>query len=126
MTKERLDTWMAALGRAWETGDADAATALFREDISYHEDPFAAPMVGRQAVHAYWAEVPQAQRDIRFGFETLAITDDGGVYHWWACFTRIATGAVVRLDGAQIIKLDDDDLCYDLREWWMRKENYEL
>ena len=122
MTKERLETWMAALGRAWETGDADAATALFREDISYQEDPFVAPMVGREAVHAYWAEVPLAQRDIRFGFETLAVTDDGGVFHWWASFTRIATGAVVRLDGAQIIKLDDHDLCYDLREWWMREE----
>ncbi len=100
---ERVDAWIAALGRAWEAGDADAATALFRDDISYQEDPFAAPMVGREAVRAYWAEVPQMQRDIRFGFETLAVTDDGGVFHWWASFTRIASGATVRLDGAQIV-----------------------
>jgi hypothetical protein len=122
MTKERLEAWMAALGRAWEAGDADAAAAQFRADISYHEDPFATPMIGRAAVHEYWADVPRTQKNIRFGFETLAVTDDGGVFHWWASFTRIPSGAAVRLDGAQIVKLDEDNLCYSLREWWMREE----
>jgi ketosteroid isomerase-like protein len=122
MTKERLETWMAALGRAWETGDADAAAALFREDINYQEDPFAPPLQGREAVREYWADVPRTQKDIRFSFETLAVTQDGGIFHWWASFTRIPSGAPVRLDGAQTVKLDDDNLCYSLREWWMREE----
>jgi ketosteroid isomerase-like protein len=120
--KEQLEAWMAKLGRAWEAGDADAAAALFSEDVSYQEDPFAAPMRGREAVRAYWAEVPLTQRDIRFGFETLAVTEDGGVFHWWASFTRIPTGAAVKLDGAQIVRFDDDGRCCSLREWWMREE----
>ncbi len=113
---------MAALGHAWEAGDAAAATRLFREDISCQEDPFAAPLQGREAVREYWADVPRTQKEIRFGFETLAVTADGGIFHWWASFTRIPSGAAVRLDGAQIVKLDDNNLCYSLREWWMREE----
>lgn len=113
---------MAALGHAWEAGDAAAATRLFREDISYQEDPFATALQGREAVREYWADVPRTQKEIRFGFETLAVTADGGIFHWWASFTRIPSGAAVRLDGVQIVKLDDNNLCYSLREWWMREE----
>jgi hypothetical protein len=122
MTTTQLEVWMGNLGRAWEAGDADAAAALFSADVSYQEDPFAAPLRGREAVRAYWAEVPLTQKDIHFGFETLAVTEDGGVFHWWASFTRIATGAAVKLDGAQIVRFDSDGLCHDLREWWMRDE----
>ncbi len=122
MTKEQLETWMAALGQAWEAGDAQAAVALFSADISYQEDPFAEPMCGREAVRAYWAEVPLTQRDIHFGFEVLAVTADGGIFHWWASFTRIATGTAVKLDGAQVVRFNAEGLCCYLREWWMREE----
>lgn len=122
MVKAKLEAWMSALGRAWEAGDADAAAALFSTDISYQEDSFAPPMQGREAVRAYWAEVPLTQRDIHFGFETLAVIGDGGIFHWWAGFTRIATSATVKLDGAQIVRFNDEGLCCYLREWWMRDE----
>jgi hypothetical protein len=117
--EERFRDWMAALGAAWEARDPAAAAALFAEGIRYHETPFDPPMVGLDAVHAYWAEVPEAQKDVRFGFEVLASTPGGGVARWWASFERIPpTGARRELDGVVLVELDRGGRCTLLREWW--------
>jgi hypothetical protein len=116
---ERFRDWMAALGAAWEARDPDAAAALFAEGVHYHETPFDPPLVGLDAVRAYWAEVPEGQRDVRFGFEVLATTPHGGLARWWASFERIpANGARRELDGVVLVELDGGGRCTLLREWW--------
>jgi hypothetical protein len=117
--EKRFQDWMAALGAAWEARDPDAAAALFTEDVRYHETPFDEPMVGVEAVRAYWAEVPEGQRDVHFGFEVLATTANGGLARWQASFERIpANGSRRELDGVVMVELDGSGRCTLLREWW--------
>ncbi len=119
MPEQPFHDWMAALGAAWEARDPAAAAALFAEDVRYHETPFDEPMVGVEAVRAYWAEVPERQRDVRFGFEVLATTPKGGLARWQAWFERIAADGTRReLDGVVMVELGDDGRCSLLREWW--------
>ena len=52
--------------KAWETRDADLAASLFTRDARYKENPFGEPIIGREAIHDYWAAATARQEDIRF------------------------------------------------------------
>jgi len=52
--------------KAWETRDADLAASLFTRDARYKENPFGEPIIGREAIHDYWAAATPGQEDIHF------------------------------------------------------------
>jgi len=52
--------------QAWETRDADLAASLFTRDARYRENPFGEPIIGREAIHDYWAAATAQQEDIHF------------------------------------------------------------
>ena len=52
--------------KAWETRDADLAASLFTRDARYKENPFGEPIIGREAIHDYWAAATAEQQDIHF------------------------------------------------------------
>jgi len=52
--------------KAWQTRDADLAASLFTRDARYKENPFSEPIIGREAIHDYWAAATAQQEDIRF------------------------------------------------------------
>lgn len=119
--------WLDGYQAAWETADPDAAAALFTTDGSYRETPFQAPMVGRDAIRAYWhKEVVLAQRDVAFGYAVWTVTGDVGLCRWWVRFTWARGGGRVRLDGVfrcAFTRGDDGAvLCRSLEEWWHRQD----
>jgi uncharacterized protein (TIGR02246 family) len=122
LTESQLRDWLDAYGRAWEGRDPDAAAALFTEDAQYYETPLGEPARGRTGVRTYWAAATENQRDVTFTHEVLAITANRGIARWWSEFTRVASGAAVRLDGVFVLEFGEDGLCRSLREWWHRSE----
>lgn len=122
MNERAFKSWLDAYGRAWETGDPQAAAALFTQEATYQETPFDAPMRGQDAIIAYWSDVPRTQADIHFGYDILATTADLGIAHWWATFVRVPSGVHVKLDGIFTVALDEDNRCRTFREWWHRQE----
>ncbi len=122
--EEILRTWLEAYGRAWEEQDPEQVVALFSDDATYQETPFSEPLRGRAAIQEYWRRaVVQAQKQVQFGFEILAIRENLAFASWDSSFTRISTGKRVYLDGIFVLNFDDHNLCRELREWWMRKES---
>ena len=122
MTHDEFRAWLDAYGHAWETRDANAAAALFSDDAAYHETPFVEPMRGRAEILAYWSHIGRSQEQVRFRYEILAITNDKGIAHWWASFTRHPERTRVNLDGIFLLTFDADRRCTTLREWWQRKQ----
>jgi ketosteroid isomerase-like protein len=51
---------------AWETRNADLAASLFTRDAHYWENPFGAPIIGREAIRVYWEAATHAQEEIHF------------------------------------------------------------
>jgi nuclear transport factor 2 (NTF2) superfamily protein len=51
---------------AWETRNADLAAGLFTRDAEYRQDPFGPAIVGREAIHDFWASAKSRQEDIHF------------------------------------------------------------
>ena len=117
MDRDALASWLDAYGRAWETKDGDGAVALFSQDCEYIETPFSEPMLGLDAVRAYW-DITASQQDIRFEHEVLAAEGERGIAWWRATFTRVPEGVPVVLDGIFVLDFADDGRCRRLREWW--------
>lgn len=122
VTVESFTEWMDYLGRAWVEANPQNAGRLFTDDARYREDRFAAPMVGREAIIAYWEDVPRTQKDIEFGYRIIGVTPESGIAHWWASFTRIPTDVPVKLDGILIAYFDDSHHCHTFEEWWQIHE----
>ena len=120
--RDTFGEWLDAYGRAWETGDPEAAARLFAEDAAYYETPFDEPMRGRAQISEYWSDVPRYQDEIGFSYEVLAVSGGEGVARWSASFVRLPAGTPVELDGILLAKLDAGGRCTEFREWWHRRE----
>ena len=119
MDRDTFQTWLNALGRAWETRDADAAADLFTENATYYEDPFNPPFRGRDAIRRYWSDLPQEQGDIAVKLDPLEVTLYTGVARWTATFTRLHSGHRAHLEGVLIASFDEGlSRAHTFREWW--------
>jgi len=123
MTRQQLELWLTAYGRAWMNRDPEAAARLFSEDVTYHETPFAEPARGIEGVRSYWAENTTVQRDVRFRHEVLALEGHRGIARWWAEYVRPTTGVRAKLDGLFVLEFAEDGRCRRLEEWWHRIES---
>jgi len=63
--------FLANYKKAWETRDPDLAAGLFTRDAQYKQDPFGSAIVGREAIHDYWAGATGRQDDIHFTVGTV-------------------------------------------------------
>jgi ketosteroid isomerase-like protein len=114
-----VEAWLAAYGKAWENMDPNAAVELFTADATYRETPFEEIMRGRNAIHAYWSEIPDYHKDVSFGSEVLMVEGDRAVAHWWVSLFRVKTEERSRSDGVFVLEFDEGSgLCRSLREWW--------
>jgi ketosteroid isomerase-like protein len=82
------------LAVCWERGDADGAAALFGADATYSEPP-APPLLGRAAIHAYFADFAARHHAVKFSLlRTLADPAcDLLAAEWRFTHTRTADGA---------------------------------
>ena len=118
-----FQTWLEAYGHAWESRDPRAAADLYTEDGTYQVTPFVRPMCGRQAIFDYWSHVASTEKNIKFGYEILAVTPDQGIARWWASFVLDPPGLRTKLDGIFLVSLDTNNLCRTLREWWHKQQD---
>ena len=113
-----FDAWLGGYKAAWEARDPAAAAALFTADASYHEMPFDEPIVGTEAIAAYWAQAVAGQEDVLFTYEILACSDDEGLCHWHCAFTGVPGGAKIDLDGIFRCRFADGARVDRFQEWW--------
>jgi ketosteroid isomerase-like protein len=116
-------TWLSQYGQAWINGDPEAAIELFSENAAYYEEPFQAPMKGREAIRKYWEDGAQnAQMDITFKADIISIQENSGYAHWQATFKRIPANTFVELDGILKATFNVENKCIEFRDWWHRRE----
>ncbi|HEY6058217.1 MAG TPA: nuclear transport factor 2 family protein [Candidatus Limnocylindrales bacterium] len=108
--------------RACETFDGDLLVALFTEDAEYHEDPFEPPLVGHNALRAYWLTAAESQDQVEVTIERHWTSGHTVLAAWHAGFVRRPRGDRVRLAGFMTFEMRDGR-CYRFREWWHRRES---
>jgi len=71
LTANDVKHFLANYKKAWETQDPYLAAGLFTRDAQYKQDPFGSAIVGREAIHDYWAGATGRQDDIHFTVGTV-------------------------------------------------------
>jgi hypothetical protein len=111
-----VEGWLDGYREAWVRRDPAAAAALFTEDATYQEEPYAAPFVGRDAIAGYWSEVTATQSDIEVHYGTPLVVGNRVAVEWWTTLTN--AGAEVTLAGSFMLRFAPDGRCAELREYW--------
>ena len=122
LTVDDFKKWMDRYGKACEDGDAQLAADLFTPDVEYFETPFAAPMIGQDAIYRYWSQTVPTRRDVRFTYEILAVKENRGSTLWRGKSTSLRSGNEVVLDGVFLVEFAEPGKCRVFREWWHRQE----
>ena len=65
----------------------------------YHEDPFGSPMVGHNAIRAYWLDGANTTGQVEFTVERHWVSGDVVLTAWHASYVERGDGARVRLAG---------------------------
>jgi SnoaL-like domain len=110
------EEWLAAYRKAWIERDPDAAAALFTDDATYQEQPYAEAYAGPQGVRDYWASVTATQADVELEYGTPLVLGDRTAVEWWV--TLVNAGVEITLAGEFMLRFDESGLCRDLREYW--------
>jgi ketosteroid isomerase-like protein len=108
---------LEAFGRAWQTFDGDLIVSMFTEDAEYHADVFAPPMVGHNAIRAYWLDGATTTGQVEFTAERHWVSGDTVLAAWHASFVEFATAQRVRLVGFMTWEIAADGRIARLREW---------
>ena len=119
---EYFTAWMTEYGRASAENDPQASVNLFAPDACYHENPFDAPITGRDAIYEYWNNGAQKLKDKESSFEILSVEDNRGIARWQSKFTVIESGKRLALDCLFVVEFNAEGLCQIFREWWHIRE----
>ncbi len=113
--RELIDTF----AKGWSKADLDRILSVFSDNPTFIETPFAAPLVGRDAVRRYWADVPYNQSEI-----TVTTGEVHAAGSWFAVefkvvFRRRRTGEWVEARGAIFAESADSKIT-EMRMYWHR------
>jgi len=126
LTKSHLEEWMQEFGRAWQEADVTAIPNLFDEDAEFIASPFDAALVGREAIRAYWAQIPYVQSGVQFTSEVFEVRSLTAVVYWQAFYSLVATGEYIEVNGVMEVKFGTAGTCKRLREWWHARPIFPL
>jgi nuclear transport factor 2 (NTF2) superfamily protein len=76
MTNDDVQHWLEGYVAAWETYDPAAIGALFGDDAEYRYQPWAAPIIGRDAIVASWLENRDAPASWSAHYDVWAFDGD--------------------------------------------------
>jgi ketosteroid isomerase-like protein len=113
-------TMLETFGRAWATFDGDLIVSMFTDDAEYHADLFAPPMVGHNAIRAYWLDGSRTTGDVEFVPERHWVSGDTVLAAWHASYVETDTRARVHLVGFMTWELASDGRIAKLREWTLQ------
>jgi len=118
--------FLAQYKEAWETKNADLAALLFTRDAHYWESPFAEPIVGRDAIRAYWKGATDTQENIQFNVRDSFAVGHTLVAEWTASYTHRPSGSPAaagerrELSGVLLADFYGEEV-RTFREYWHRR-----
>ena len=124
MDLDGLDDWLRRYFDAWVSNEPDEVAALFSEDAEYHVDPFSGPrMRGRDEIVVRWTSHPEAQQDVRWSYEPLAVAGERGIAQWRVSFAPNGVADQrTEIDGILLVDFDGHRRCTVHREWQVTRD----
>ena len=113
---QRLQSWVDAYVRAWNSNDPAAIGALFSQDAAYYTEPYSPPWRGRDEIVRQWLDRKDAPGEAEFRWQPIAVSPDVAVVQGETVYhTPPRT-----YSNLWVIRLDAEGHCTEFTEWWMR------
>lgn len=122
MKKESLEVWVTNFLKAWAEKNIEAVLGLLADQFEYYETPFDEPLREKTQVAELWKTVPENQTDIFLSYETLAVTDNYGLFRVSGSFVKKNINKRVKMDAVYLVAVDERGLCTKFRQWYEGKE----
>ncbi|WNI16361.1 nuclear transport factor 2 family protein [Actinacidiphila sp. ITFR-21] len=113
-----VQRWTAALEARWRDRDPERIAALFTEQAVYHQGPFGASVVGREAIAEHWRKTLSRQRDPLIWFGAPIVSGRRASVEWWCVLHDPVTGTPRNAAGALALRFTDDGLCTHFHEYF--------
>ena len=112
--------WLDAFVRARLADDGDGLLALFAPDAEVQPDPFDAPLVGENAIRAYFGGLSEQQTQLDLTIERHWASGSTILAAWHASYVRRSDRAHIRQAGVLTAELRAGR-CSRLRLWTLSR-----
>jgi hypothetical protein len=110
----RLESWIAAYQKAWESNEPDDIRGLFTDDAEYRTEPYSEPWTGHQEIVDGWLEGADEPGDWTFEWSPLVENDDLSIITATTDYDDAPT-----YSNLWVIRFSDDGRARSFTEWWM-------
>ena len=114
MDRAHVLEWLAGYERAWREPGSALLAELFTEDVTYVPSPWREPLVGLEALAAFWDEARDEDEAFDAAYETVAVEGDTAV-------VRVAVGYRHPHDdrwrSLWVMRFAPDGRCAAFEEW---------
>ena len=115
MDRDDVRRWVGRYEEVWRTPGTSALGELFTEDATYLASPWATPVVGVEALAAFWeSEREGAEEEFTLAAEVVAVDGDTAVVRVQVDYERAGAG---RWRDLWVIRFADDGRCCGFEEW---------
>jgi ketosteroid isomerase-like protein len=110
-----VSRWVAGYEAAWRAPGTDHLAAIFTEDASYRQSPYAEPVVGLEAIARMWDAARDGPDEV-FALATDIVAVDGPTA---VVRAEVRYGDPVRQEYRDlwVIRLTEDSRCSWFEEW---------
>jgi hypothetical protein len=108
-----LESWIDVYERVWRTSGTDGLAELFSDDVTYLMSPWAQPVVGLEALRAFWDDERSSDGD-EFTMRSEVVVVEGRIG-----VVRVEVDYVGgrRWRDLWVVTLDADGRCTTFEEW---------
>ena len=130
MDREAAQDWLDRYVGAWISYDRADISRLFSDNVAYQYHPYDEPIVGRDAVVAYWlgdleaddAPTRDAPGTYEAEYSPIAVDGDTVVATGTSRYLAEPGGPVVRTyENCFVMRFDGEGRCREFTEYYLRR-----
>ena len=122
MDRNHFAVWLDAYVEAWRSNDAEMIGRLFTDDARYFYGPYAAPVIGRDAIVAAWLTNPDEPDSWEASYRPLAVDGEVCVATGESLYHQPDRSSVrTAYSNIFVCRFDDDGRCREFCEWFMER-----
>jgi SnoaL-like domain len=121
MDNRKIAELLERFATTWCSWDADAFVDLYAPDAESHDDPFAPPLTGHEAIRQNMLALSAIEDEVTFATGRHWYVAPTVLAEWTASYTHRATGETVGLAGFLAFDLDGDGRIRTARFWYNRE-----
>ncbi len=117
MNKHIVQSTLTSFLRAWENKNIEAVLHLLADSFEYFESPLEKPLTTTDQVRTLWSPVPKLNADVSLSFETLAITDEFGLFRIRGTYQHHDDGTVTNIDRIFLLAVEVNGKITKFMQW---------